>query len=621
MSSKRTKSYNKLPRPVPQALATWAALTAVAVALRFTMLPDAAPSLARALRPLLGKGLAVTPDGLLVVIAIAAGVASAIFAIGDYLAFHNGVWAGEKPSASSACGSARLASRPSELKKRFHVWKRGEEPEAGIVVGGIGGRRDRLLVDTRRLHKLLIGPTGSGKSTSCLAPSQLCLIDADCSTVTLDPKGEIYALTAQRAIDRGANVVLVDFSDASRSDGWNPLQPAIDCAKGDNGRSPDEMPGELRVLASTLVSGKGSSSPLWPNAARILFCGLAGFTASSGMVPDECRNLSTVATLAAMPQKRVQRIVEALPRGSAARLQLASVAFAPDETFGGFSVNLTTELSPFADPGVSPMLARSGFRVEDFLDGQVCVYVKFNSSTEAYNPLIAAFAEQTVGSLRRLAENRCGGTLPRTVHLLLEELPQLPRVSLGKTLAICRSQGILATVCIQSRGMLKAVYKEDAPGMFDNLDTTIFLKGGNDLETNRYYSDALGCYTVESVGTSATRGSASASRTESRSYREARLFRPEDLARWGYETGHLVIQDGQAYACSALPLSRTFLGDELGLNGREPDAAKRAELAPERPVKNPAPAPAWHWGEGDAEAVADGIAAAISAVEVDPRDL
>lgn len=67
------------------------------------------------------------------------------------------------------------------------------------------------------------------------------------------------------------------------------------------------------------------------------------------------------------------------------------------------------------------------------------MFVKYNSATEAYHPLIAAFLETTIASLRRMAENDCGGALPTPVHFLLEELPQLPKVSLGKTMAICRS--------------------------------------------------------------------------------------------------------------------------------------------------------------------------------------
>ena len=456
-------------------------------------------------------------------------------------AFHSGTWRGEKPSRNASYGSARLASRPRELKRNFDVWRPGQAPRPGIVVGTLGGDGRRLLIDAGESHKLLLGGTGSGKTTSCLLPSQIALNRAGASTFTLDPKGEM-------------------------------------------------------------------SSPIWAQAARIMFCGLAGFVASSDAVPDECRNLSTVAVLASMPQGIVQEIVEKLPQGSSSRIALSAVAYAPEDTYGGFATNLNAALETFASPYVSPMLARSDFRPEDFLEGQTHVFVKYNSATEAYHPLIAAFLETTIASLRRLAENDCGGALPTPVHFLLEELPQLPKVSLGKTMAICRSQNMFFTCCMQSRAQLKATYREDAQGIFDNMSTTLFLKG-SDQETNRHYSDLLGSYTVET--TTRTRGSGGAA-SSSTSCHEAKLFRPEDLAAWGYQAGHLVIRDGKPFACGCLPISRTFVGDEIGLGGREADAAKQAEMAPCRPPKNLRAAPMWAPEIREFKSVVNGIAEAIA---------
>lgn len=339
-----------------------------------------------------------------------------------------------------------------------------------------------------------------------------------------------------------------------------------------------------------------------------MFCGLAGFVASSDAVPDERRNLSTVAVLASMPRGIVQEIVEKLPQGSSSRIALSAVAYAPEDTYGGFATNLNAALETFASPYVSPMLARSDFRPEDFLKGQTHVFVKYNSATEAYHPLIAAFLETTIASLRRMAENDCGGALPTPIHFLLEELPQLPKVSLGKTMAICRSQNMFFTCCMQSRAQLKAAYREDAQGIFDNMSTTLFLKG-SDQETNKHYSDLLGSYTVETTTRTRCSGGAASSST---SCHEAKLFRPEDLAAWGYQAGHLVIRDGKPFACGCLPISRTFVGDEIGLGGREADAAKQAEMAPCRPPKNLRAAPMWAPEIREFKSVVNGIAEAIA---------
>lgn len=540
------------------------------------------------------------------------------FAYSSYSRFHNGVWKGEKPSKNSVYGSARLLTKPRELRKAFDVWKKNESPKPGIVVGGVGNNHSKLLVNTAKSHTLVLGGTGSGKTTSVLLPSLVELIDAKTSFVALDPKGELFTITGKYAKESGVEVVVVDFSSPRTSDGWLPLQTAIDCKLEVNGRTKEELPGEVRILANTLIPDRSETSPIWTQAARILFSGLCSFVIESEQIPMEYKNLSTVAALAFMPQEMLQAIVENLDRSSAAYLALSSIAYAPAETYGGFAVNLNTALSAYADSFISPLLAKSDFSVEDFLEKQVCLYIKFNSSTEAFNNLITAFVEQLIDSFRRLAENRCGGKLPKPVYFILEELPQLPKFSLGKTLAICRSQGIFVTVCIQARSMLEAIYKEDSAGIFNNLSTTIFLQS-EDLKTNKFYSDLLGNYTVEIVSRSQSKNGSGGGSTKSYSYHQAKLFSPDDLREWNYKTGHLVIANGKPYACSSLPISKTFAGDKLGLKGREPNEIDFSEFALSRPEKNLNPAPQKTWNDIDSESGATAIASAINSDCVDPR--
>lgn len=377
------------------------------------------------------------------------------------------------------------------------------------------------------------------------------------------------------------------------------------------------MPAEIRILASTLIPDRHESSPIWTNAARILFSGLSAFVASSERVPDECRNLSTVAALASMPQETLQKITEELPIGSSSRQQLSAVAFAPAETFGGFATNLNAALDPYADPSVSPMLSHSDYRPEDFAKGRVCLYVKFNGGSTALDALVSAFVSQTLETLRRVAERECGGRLPRPVYCLFEEFAQLPKIDgMQKHVSIVRGAGVRMVFVAQDRSQIESVYRSEAPAIFNNLDTTLFLSS-NDLKTCKHYSEALGSYTVETVQNSRTRGANTGSSTQSRTLHEARLFRPEDLAKWDWQAGHLIIDRGNVYACSSLPLSKTFAGDLIGLGGEEADAAKLAQMRPERPVKNLLPAPVWEW-QGNDKATFGEIAAAISGVG-DPR--
>lgn len=619
----RTKSYNRLPHPIAEFAACLAVLEPAAFIAAYFAYPRLAEGglgamLAALARSVGGSAVsgpsAPNADIVFAVLALGAAMAAAAFAVHSYRTFHSGAWLGERPSASRSHGSSHLESRPFVLRRRFKACN-GEMPSLGMLVGGIGPNGRALLADDVK-HMLIVGGTGSGKTTSCLLPSIVNLVNFGASFIAFDPKGELNDVTGVYAERHGFKRVCVDFSDAARSDGWLPLQPAIDCAKGRNGRRREELASEVRILAETLVPEKREASSIWTQAARILFSGIASYVAQSDAVPDDARNLSTVSAIAAMDQERLQRIAEQLPARSSARLALEHVAYAPAETYGGFRVNLAAVMDVYADPAVSPMLARSDFSVEDFLDGRVALYVRFNSSSTAYDALVAAFVAQTMDGLRRLAERRCGGTLGRPVYWILEEFPQLPKIpGLQKAVSIVRSLGMHLVFVCQDRSQVEATYREDAPGIFNNLDTTLFLSA-NDARTCRHYSEQLGSYTVEVKTRSASKAPNGGGSSVSTNLAEAKLFRPEDLAKWDWRAGHLVVKGGQAYACSSLPVSRTFAGDLLGLGGKEPDAAMRSGMAPARKAKNLEPARAWRIGD-DAEIEA-GIAQAI-AEAADPR--
>lgn len=611
----RRKSYNRLPNPIAEFSVGAAALGCAGLAL--------SPLARELISGLLAAYPATSvwaPPSVAAVAAAALVVAiatSAALALVGWARFHDGSWMGERPSSNRSSGSARIESRPSRLRREFDAWRRGKPACPGLVVGGVGGSgRELLVADVT--HALVIGDTGSGKTTSCILPTIVSNLIAGSSLVVLDPKGECYDLTASFAEKAGYDVYCVDFSSPGTSDGWLPLSPLLDCAQEKAGRSQAELAAEARALAATLVPDQGGSGAFWAQSARTLLAGICSYVASSESVPDEARNLSSVAAVAAMGQEELAGIVARLPIGSAARVALESLSNAPEETFGGFRANLDAALNVYSDPYVSGMLARSEFGADDFADRRTALFVKFDSSSRAYDPLVITLVSQLIAGLRRTAERRYGGRLPRPVYLLLEEFPQLPRMDgLSKHLAVIRSLGMHAMLVAQSRSQIEATYREDADAILNNLGTTLFL-GANDVRTCEYYSRLLGCYTVETRSRSSSRGSHGGSSGNSVSYRESPLIRPEELEKWDWRAGHLVIRGGQAFACSSLPVSRTAAGIALGLGGKEPDAATRERLRPSRQVKNPDPAPVWRPGLGPGGGDAEEIASAIEA-SADPR--
>ena len=74
-------------------------------------------------------------------------------------------------------------------------------------------------------HLLAIGATRSGKTTGFVIPTLNIMLNKKNkpSMVISDPKQELYRGNAQKFIDAGYDVLLLDFTNYRHSDCWNPL--------------------------------------------------------------------------------------------------------------------------------------------------------------------------------------------------------------------------------------------------------------------------------------------------------------------------------------------------------------------------------------------------------------
>ena len=74
-------------------------------------------------------------------------------------------------------------------------------------------------------HSLIIGATGSGKTTTFINPmiQILASTSAGSSMIMTDPKGELFSLHSKYLKERGYDVQLLDLRDTYSSSRWNPL--------------------------------------------------------------------------------------------------------------------------------------------------------------------------------------------------------------------------------------------------------------------------------------------------------------------------------------------------------------------------------------------------------------
>ena len=82
--------------------------------------------------------------------------------------------------------------------------------------------------------------------------------------------------------------------------------------------------------------------------------------------------------------------------------------------------------------------------------------------------------------------------MPIHVRFLLDEFANIGQIPhFDKLIATIRSREISASIILQSKSQLKAIYKDNAETITGNCDSTIFL-GGNEKTTLKDIEEMIG---------------------------------------------------------------------------------------------------------------------------------
>lgn len=137
---------------------------------------------------------------------------------------------------------------------------------------------------------------------------------------------------------------------------------------------------------------------------------------------------------------------------------------------------------------------------------KTALFVIISDTDATFNFVASIMYSQLFNLLCDQADDVYNGSLPVHVRCLLDEFSNIGQIpQFEKLIATIRSREISASIILQSKSQLKAIYKDSADTIQGNCDTLLFL-GGQEQTTLKELAEVLGRETIDLYNTSDTRG-------------------------------------------------------------------------------------------------------------------
>jgi len=367
----------------------------------------------------------------------------------------------------------------------------------------------RLSAEKSYEHVMVLGPTGSGKSTSFFIPNLLDL-DGKHSAVVTDPKGELHELTSPYLESLGYNIIKLEPLKPEKNEFfYNPLAIIEDATGIRDIAQLILTNGNKAVEIST---GSSSGGAEWINMSIPLLAASFAYVMEFGVEKSIPEALDII-----LNDNLKEMEVKFRKCKNAFKLFLIFKAAGESEkTISSIKSVLTTNVQLFTDPKVakfvSPPLVynENGEKVPDvdrllnpkiLREKPTVLFVCIpESKSTMMMPLMSVFFTQL---LDITMEHKDGCP----ILYMLDEFSNIGIIpSIATVTATARSRNIGISIGIQGVEQLKRNYgEENASDIMNNLKTKLVYSGltGNSAQ---YVSDLAGVTTIETKSYSTNSG-------------------------------------------------------------------------------------------------------------------
>lgn len=192
--------------------------------------------------------------------------------------------------------------------------------------------------------------------------------------------------------------------------------------------------------------------------------------------------------------------------GNFAILQYKNFKLAAGKTAKSILVSVAVRLAPIATDDVLEVTSTDEMELDKLGDELTALFVIVPDTNETFNFLVAIMYSQLFNILVDKADKSPKHRLDHHVRFMLDEFANIGQIpNFEKLIATIRSREISATIILQTKSQLKAIYKDSAETIEGNCDSQLFL-GGTEKTTLKELSEDLGNETIDFFTTGRSRG-------------------------------------------------------------------------------------------------------------------
>ena len=365
--------------------------------------------------------------------------------------------------------------------------------------------RPKNPANARNKNVLIIGGSGSGKTRFWLKPN---LLQMHSSYVVTDPKGTVLVECGRMLSKNDYRIKVLNTINFAKSMHYNPFAYI---------RSEKDI---LKLVNTIIVNTKGegqqASEDFWVKAEKLYYTALIAYIWYEA--PEEEQNFSMLIDLVDASEAReddenfknaVDLLFEELeqknPNHFAVR-QYKKYKLAAGKTAKSILISCGARLAPFDIKELRDLTAYDELELDTLGEKKTALFVIISDTDATFNFIVSIMYSQLFNLLCDKADDVYNGRLPIHVRCLLDEFANIGQIpQFEKLIATIRSREISASIILQSKSQLKALYRDNASTIEGNCDTTLFL-GGKEKDTLKDLAEILGKETIDLYNTSDTRG-------------------------------------------------------------------------------------------------------------------